>query len=117
MFGRGRHQAQRGGVGGKGIHCCRRTQCKGAGKCSPLRLWKVADPARNRRQQLGQPREGQLCLRLRAARAEDGPVPTATGGVLEQRRLADARLAHHQKNAALAPLRGCHQTPDETQLF
>ena len=69
-----------------------------------LRAGQVIQMVQHRRAQLVQPGERQLHLRLHARRPRDPGIRRALRQELQQRRLADPRLApHHQHSAAARP--------------
>jgi hypothetical protein len=72
-----------------------------------LRRGERADPVEHRRAQLMDPGERELHLRLHARDLREPEARDLTGGVLHQRRLADARFAADDEDGALpAPRRG-----------
>ncbi|GAA3105920.1 hypothetical protein GCM10020001_024550 [Nonomuraea salmonea] len=69
-----------------------------------LRAWQRGEMTERRAQQQLQPRERQLRLELDPRAAGQPQVAGRRGGVVEQRRLADARLAaQHQRRTAPRP--------------
>ena len=62
----------------------------------------MLEPIEHRRQQLMQPGEGQLHLRLDTDGTRHPKARRLLDQVLEQRRLAHARLAAHHQGPALA---------------
>ena len=67
-----------------------------------LRLGKRVEPVEHRRAELMQPRERQLHLGLDARDLRDAEARRLLSAVLQQRRLADTRLAPDDQDRALA---------------
>ena len=78
-----------------------RTQAERRGQRIALRTGQAIEPVQHRRAQLVQPGEGELHLRLGAARPDDTTSRRASLQVVQQRRLADPRLAAQDQNLAL----------------
>ena len=68
-----------------------------------LRSRKTLEPVEHRRQQLMQPGEGQLHLRLDAGGTHDQAVRCLRDQVIQQRGLADTRFAADHQRPALTP--------------
>ena len=81
-----------------------------------LRAGQAPELAEHRAQQLVQPAECDLDLRLDAAHAQHGGGARHRGGVLEQRRLADPRLAAQHEHPARALAAPRHQRLDAPAL-
>ena len=64
--------------------------------------WKSVEPVEHRRAELMQPRERQLHLGLDAGEPRDAEARRLPGAMVQQRRLADARLAADDQHRALA---------------
>jgi hypothetical protein len=75
-------------------------QCDAEG--GPLRLWKSAAPVEHRRAELMQSRERQLHLGLDAGDARDAKARRLPSAVVQEGRLADARLPAEDQHRALA---------------
>ena len=81
-----------------------------------LRAGQALELAQHRAQQLVQPGEGDLDLRLDAAHAQHRDRARRVGGVLEQRRLADPRVAAQDQDPARALAGPRHQRVDAPAL-
>ena len=81
-----------------------------------MRRGQPLEPVEQRRTQLVQPRERELHLGLDADRVEHPAARRPLGHVLQQRRLADARLAAQHERLALARADGAHQQIERRAL-
>ena len=81
-----------------------------------LRARDPADQGQRRAQQLKQAAEGNLRLRLNPPRPQQLHAARLLLGVAEERRLADPRLPHYSKDAAVVAA-GLLKQPDERQLL
>jgi hypothetical protein len=103
-------QVERGQSDQESLRCCAGAETERRAKGLALRDRKALDAIQHRRAQLLQRGEGQLDLRLHA----DGPSDTKPGGradgVVDERRLADARLAAHHQHAAATAARVAQQS-------
>jgi hypothetical protein len=81
-----------------------------------LRAGQPPEPVEHRRAQLVQSGERELHLRLDARRPRDAAPRGAPGGVLQQRRLADPRLAAQDQHPALTGPDALHQTVQRLAL-
>ena len=114
LLGVGGEQAQRRGADREAVARGRRAERERAPERGRLRPGDPVERAERRAQQLGEPRERDLGLRLDAARAQHAHPPGLPGRVLEQRGLADPGLADEREHAALAVPR-LGQEPVERQ--
>ena len=83
--------------------------------CQRTVLWagELIEPVQHGRAQLMQPGIGQLHLRLCASGAQHPPSIGALSEVVQQRRLADARLAAEHEDLTLPGLTGRQQAIQE----
>ena len=116
LLGQGRQQAERRHADEVRFSRCGRRQPERGLERGALRARETAELAEHRAEQLVQPAEGDLHLGLDAARAQHRGGPGHRGRVLEQRRLADPRLAaqHEHPARAVAGLR--HEPLDARAL-
>jgi hypothetical protein len=100
VLGREREQAEGRGADGEAVARHRRAEREGPSEGGGLRLGQGTDAVERGPEEVGEDGERKLALRLDAARAQDSHVVVRAGRVLEQRRLADARLAPEDECAA-----------------
>ena len=83
-----------------------------AAQSALLHRWNHVQPSEHGRQQLVQPREGQIRLCGNASCREHQPAVCIPGDLFEQVALADARLAAHDESPAAAAASFREQLPD-----
>jgi hypothetical protein len=81
-----------------------------------LRFWELADAAEDRPQQLVHGSEWELRLRFDPAAAEHAHVLGLFARILEERRLADARLTADDEHTASRPARSVEKLADQAAL-
>ena len=99
-------------MGESGLQAAKRSTSPGPAKSSlqsaPLHLRQLASTTRHRTQQLQQPRERKIRLRLRPQRSQHAEAASTRCCVVQQARLANTRLTpHNQRTTATRP--GCLQ--------
>ncbi len=95
-------QADRRDAYGEAVARRRGTEREGGGQRIRLRSRQACELLRHRAEEIRQGREGQLGLRLDPARSQDRRVVAALRERLQQRRLADPRLAADHERASVS---------------
>ena len=95
-------QAERGQGDQEAVGSSAGRQAQRDAQSGLLGLGKRAEPVEHRRAELMQPRERQLHLGLDAGDPRDAKAGRLPGAVVQERRLADARLAADDQHRALA---------------
>ena len=116
LLGQRRQQAQRGGADQLRLRPRARHEPQRALERDPLRRRQPLALVEHRPQQLVQAAERDLDLRLHPAHPQHRGGPGARRGVLEQRGLADPRLAAQDQHPALAVTSTSHQPLDALAL-
>ena len=116
LLGGGGQQAERRGADGEAIALARLTEPEGAGERPRLPLGDLPEPIEQRPADVVQAGELELGLGLDTTGTDDGHPLRPRGGVVEQRRLADPRLAAQQQGAAALGAGGGEQLLDPLPL-
>ncbi len=95
-------QAERGQRDEEAVRSSAGGQAQRHAESGLLGLWKRAEVPQHRRAELMQPREGQLHLGLDPGDPGDAEARGLTGAMVQERGLADARLAADDEHRALA---------------
>ena len=103
LFGRGGQQAEHGEADEEAIRHVTGCQAQRDIQRVSLRLRESVELVEQRRAELMDPGERQLHLRFRAGDLHHTESRGTIGGVAEQRRLSDARLASEDEEGALTP--------------
>jgi hypothetical protein len=115
-FGGGGQQAQRGGANREAVLRPRLAEAQGALERLRLLRWDLVEVAEERAEQLQEPGEGKLGFVLHSERAHDRHALGALGGIVEQGRLAEARLTAKHERAATPPSRALEQFVDTSAV-
>jgi len=97
-----RQQAQGGQADQKTVRRRSRAEAERGLQRLTLRNRQALEPVQHRRADLMQPSEGEFHLRLDACGVYHPEIRRSPGHIVQQRRLADARLAPHHQCPALA---------------
>ena len=116
LLGHGRQQAEHGESDQEAVRDVTGCSAQGDIERVLLQLRKRVELVEHRRAELLDPGERQLHLRLHARDLRHTESRGMTSGVLEQRRLSDARLASDDEDGALTPAHVCKEPVEHLAL-
>jgi hypothetical protein len=116
LLGRGRQQAEHGESDQEPVRDVTRCEAQGDLQRVLLGPRERVQVVEHRRTQLMDPGERELHLRLHARYLRHAESRGLTGGVPQQRRLSDARLASHDQDGALTPAHVCQEPVEHLPL-
>ena len=116
LLGRGGQQAEHGQSDEKPVRDVTGCEAQGDLQRVPLRLGERVELVEHRRAELMDPGERQLAFRFRARDLHQAESRGMTGGVVEQGRLSDARLASDDQGGALTPAHTCQKPVEHLSL-